>query len=191
MVRNSSRRFGKAQLLLLAGLVVVLIAVLELTNTTHIFHKAKVPAVIPVNHSRSGSPQTVDKSSASSVPPSNTSGTSTTKSSSTGGTTDSSLVLVAPYGTFVSNHRPGQNGSPTEEQSTCITTQGATCYIQFKNTTSGQTTKLPVQVVGADGTTYWTWDASILTSGSWQVTAVASLNSQTKSATDPTQLEIQ
>jgi flagellar hook assembly protein FlgD len=103
-------------------------------------------------------------------------------------------MLIAPSGNFVSNHKPGQNGSPTSEQSVCDTTPGATCFIQF---TRDSTVKiLAPQVAGSDGTAFWEWDAkdasSIgLTPGSWNVSAVASLNGQTKTSNDALPLEIQ
>ncbi len=167
-------------------LVVGIFAVLELTNTTYIFHKKKVPLTIPVDTTKSIPAQTKSTPSNSS----NTSGQTTINQNKIPSpSTDTSSTLVQPYGTFVSNHMPGQNGSDMNEQSACDTTPGATCYIQLTDS-GGKSTKLPSQTVGNDGSTIWNWDANILTSGDWQVTAIASLNGQTKSATDPTKLVI-
>lgn len=106
--------------------------------------------------------------------------------------TDTSATLVAPSGTFVSNHSPGQNGSPLTEVSVCNSTPGATCQIQFTN---GSVTKsLPAQVTDRSGSTYWNnWTAASigLIAGSWQVKATATLGSQTLSTTDQMNLVVQ
>lgn len=109
-----------------------------------------------------------------------------------GSPVSTSAVLAAPFGTFVSNHRPGQNGSPTAEQSVCNTTPGATCDIQFTNA-SGITKSLGAEVADSNGTAYWSWDINggTLAPGSWQITAVVKLNGQTKTTPDPTSLEVQ
>jgi cytoskeletal protein RodZ len=176
---------------LLLAIIVIMFA-LEITNTTHIFHKKTVPATIPVakhQNSTAGSTQSTAKSTATATTNGTASSAQSSKvASSTGG---SSAPLAQPYGTFVSNHVPGQSGSTTSEQSACNTTSGATCYIQFTNTATNATTKLPVQPVGSDGSTIWSWDANTLTSGEWQVTAVATLNGQSKTTVDPTKLEVQ
>lgn len=108
-----------------------------------------------------------------------------------GGTNDSSSNpnLVAPFGSFVSNHKPG-NGTPTAEESICNTTAGATCYIQF--TKGGVTKKLAAQTVDNSGSTIWSWDVKQagLTTGSWQITAIASLNGKTQQTTDSVMLEV-
>ncbi len=176
-------------------LALVVLAVLELTNTTHLLHKQAVPPVIPVVKTTKSSTPTK-----STPKPANSSGSAAAGATQTPDTnnklpsgTDSGLPLVQPFGTFVSNHRPGQDGSNNDEQSACNTTPGAKCYIQFTNLSSNVTTKLPAQTVGSDGSTIWSWNVSNagLTSGSWRITAVASLNGQTKSATDTTNLEVQ
>jgi len=93
--------------------------------------------------------------------------------------------LVVPSGDFVSNHDPGENDSQLIETSVCNTTAGATCQITF--TKDGVTKSLPAQVTDRGGSTYWdNWAPSDvgLTAGSWKIQAVASLNGQTKSASD-------
>ena len=102
-----------------------------------------------------------------------------------------SAPIIAPSGTFVSNHSPGQNGSSTSEQSVCNTTPGATCNIQF--TKDGVTKKLEAQVADTNGVAYWTWDVKDagFSAGSWKVSAVAMLNGQTKTADDVIPLEVQ
>lgn len=103
----------------------------------------------------------------------------------------SSADLVAPYGSFVSNHKPGQNGSNSTVASQCTTTPGARCYIKLTQNDVVKT--LPAQVAGADGTVFWQWtiESAGLTKGNWTVTAVATLNDQSKSTTDQMALEVQ
>ncbi len=172
-------------------LAVVVLLVLELTNTTHIFHHKKVPATIPTTATKSSSASNKKTASGTS---SSGQAQDTKVASSAGGTSSTGASTgeppAQPYGNFVSNHRPGENGSDTNEQSTCDTTPGATCYIQFTNTADGTVTKLPVQTVGSDGSTFWSWDSTILTSGEWKITAVAELHGQTRSADDTIRLLI-
>lgn len=97
---------------------------------------------------------------------------------------------ATPYGNFVSNHRPG-GGTLTSEVSSCNTSAGATCYIQFTN---GSTVKkLDTQTTDGKGATIWYWDVESagLSSGSWTITAVATLNGQTKTANDSLPLVVQ
>jgi hypothetical protein len=104
----------------------------------------------------------------------------------------SSQTLLAPSGNFVSNHHPGEGGSPTSETSVCTTTPGATCKITF--TKDGVTKSLSVQSVDRGGSAYWNgWTPSDagLSSGSWQVKAVATLNGQSESTTDAIELVVQ
>jgi hypothetical protein len=189
VIKNISRKY-----LFLSAIVVIAIIVagLEVTNTTHIFHKQKPSPVIPtkISATKPTSPSkkgTSDKSAGASTG-------SPATGNKQGTTSNSQAALIAPFGTFVSNHKPGQNGAPTSEQSICNTTPGASCFIQFTN---GSVVKiLAPQVAGSDGSTFWSWDSkdasSIgLTPGSWKVSAVASLNGQTKTSDDSIPLEIQ
>ena len=111
------------------------------------------------------------------------------KTSNNGG---QSVTLIAPTGSFVSNHTPGQNGSPTTEQSVCNTTSGATCNISFTND-EGITKNLGVKTTDSNGSAYWQWDISggNLSTGSWKITATATLNNQTLTSTDSMPLEVQ
>ena len=186
---KSSKRFKAA--LITAGALVILaggLAISELTNTTHIFHKKAVPATIPVETSKTPSKAKKSSASGSSSNSTQTSAQGDKVAASNGGNTDGSLVQ--PSGNFVSNHYPGQNGTDTKEQSVCNTTPGARCYIQFTNTSTGQVTKLPELTTENDGSALWLWDASILSSGQWEIKAVASLNGQTKSAADSIKLNV-
>jgi hypothetical protein len=105
---------------------------------------------------------------------------------------DVNVPLVAPSGTFVSNHHPNLGGkpAPNQIQSVCTTTSGAKCAIVF--TKDGVTKSLPAQMTDSEGTTYWTWKLQDigLTAGTWHVEAKATLGTQTKTASDYMNLEV-
>ena len=97
-----------------------------------------------------------------------------------------------PIGIFVSNHFPNLSGSPAPNtlSSTCSTTVGVQCYIEFKN---GSITKsLESKQTDTNGNVTWNWKLQDvgLTAGSWTVTAVAKNGSLTASSTDPMKLEV-
>jgi hypothetical protein len=101
------------------------------------------------------------------------------------------LPVTAPSGSFVSNHKPGQNGSPQEESSVCLTTPGASCEIIF--TKDGVTKSLGAQIADSSGAAYWSaWTAQStgLTTGDWSVSATATWGQQTASTTDPIALQV-
>jgi hypothetical protein len=160
----------------------------------------KVTVVNTATPATSGSSQKsvvggTGSSSGSSSSSSTGSGTSVNAGTGTSSTsspaTTSGTPPTAPSGTFVSNHKPGANGSPYAEQSTCNVQSGTSCTITF---TSGGTTKsLPIQVAGSNGAVAWNWSpAGIgLTTGSWTITATATLNGQSTSTQDQTPLEVQ
>lgn len=106
---------------------------------------------------------------------------------------DSTSSPLAPFGTFISNHKPNLGGSPapSQEQSVCNTTPGATCYIQF--TKAGIIKTLGSQKTDNNGSTVWNWDINKagFSAGSWEVTAFATLNGQTATTKDPLALEVQ
>ena len=168
----------------------LIVLVLELTNVTHIFHHQKaVTSSIP-SSSETGAK---NKSSAQASPPSSGQPNANKTSGSQNGNF-STAALVAPSGTFVSNHRPslsGAGGVPSGEQSVCNTTPGANCTITFTN--GGIIKTLAAQVVSSGGFTSWTWDVKQagLTQGSWQITATATLNGQSQSTNDSLALEVQ
>lgn len=166
------------------AIVVLLIASLELTNTTHIFHKQKaVSGTIP---SRSPSKDTSSELKTPNKTAPSASGFEDSPKSATA-TSGSGAPLVAPYGTFVSNHKPslsGSDGVPSQEQSVCITTPGANCYIVF---TQGNVTKrLESKTADSKGAVYWDWDVKEagLTEGTWIITATSILNGEGKSTKD-------
>lgn len=103
-----------------------------------------------------------------------------------------STALLAPYGNFVSDHNPNLSGTPHPNlmNSTCSTVPGATCQITF--TKDGITKSLAIETTDAGGSAYWSWKLQDigLTSGSWQVQAIARLGNQTKTTTDALLLKI-
>lgn len=196
MPKTHRKNKKKLTLIAVSGvlLLVLLITVLELTNTTYILHKRPAPTIIPTTSSAATTPSASDDSKNSVTEQSNSS-TGTNSSSdpkqSSGSTNSSSVALVAPYGNFVSNHYPGQNGSDLKELSLCTTTPGATCFIKF---TRGDTVKvLPVKTTDQGGSATWEWNITDagLTSGSWKIEAIAKLGTQTASTTDQLRLEVQ
>jgi hypothetical protein len=167
-----------------ACLLVIGILALELTNTTHFFHKEKQTSASSFTK---GEPTggTAKNNGALSD-----SGGSSVTTSPKGTTSSGSTRLIAPSGNFVSNHHPGENGSPTNEESVCNTTPGAQCSISF---TKGSVTKsLPVKTADSGGATFWEWspDSIGLSPGTWHVSATASLGAKTLSTKDATELEV-
>jgi hypothetical protein len=103
----------------------------------------------------------------------------------------SSLPVTKPSGSFVSNHKPGQNNSPLEEASVCNTTANINCQITF--TKDGITKSLPSKTADSAGTAYWpSWTSQSigLTTGNWTVTAVATNTQQTESTADTLALQV-
>ena len=147
-----------------------------------------------------------NKSTAKPVTNNNTTDGNTSSTNSTPGTSspNSSIVSTppgpavvlssAPSGTFVSNHSPNLSGNPrpSQEQSTCNTQPGASCYIEFTSS-SGQVKTLPSETADSNGTVIWNWDVNQagFTTGEWQIKAVASLGGVTKSTTSDLKLNVQ
>jgi len=184
--------------LLVVCIIIVVFTALELTNTTHFFHHQQaVSGTIPSSNPKAQTP-TENQSGPSSkssknknVAQSATNTVSGDKSqvynqAPTGG------LLIAPYGTFISNHHPNLDGSPapSQEQSTCQTSPGASCYITFSN--NGVVKTLAAQNTDNEGVAIWNWDISKagLTEGAWEINVIASLNGTTKTAKDSMQLEV-
>ncbi len=185
----SNKNFRRA---LVALIVVLLVGGLLMAWHSHNVHRAQSKSgTIPTSKKTKSTGGSGTKSQKATTGQANTSPTADSTKLQ-GSTSATSAILEPPFGTFVSNHRPGQNGSPTAEQSVCNTTPGATCDIQFTNA-SGITKSLGAEVADANCTTYWSWNINggTLAPGSWHITAVVKLNGQTKTAADPTQLEVQ
>ena len=186
---NKANRLSRSKLnwkILLVLLVVALLilTILEVTNKTHFVGKEKAPNVIPSSNNKKEQKLASTKNESTSpglvIKNNNESEKLPAASSSN---------LLEPSGSFVSNHKPGKGDSPTQEQSVCNSTPGASCYIQLANTESGEITKLTPQTIGSDGSTFWSWNAASLTKGSWKITAVVTLAGSSKSASDSLNLE--
>jgi hypothetical protein len=175
--RSRHKFFNKRALAILLACIVALsgIAVLELTNTTHWFHKKIIYPRTASQDTKGEAPAREDQ-----TPPAD--------QKSSGQT----AKLVEPYGNFVSNHHPNLDGSPAPSvmQSICTTTPGALCTISF--TKDGVTKSLPEQRTDSGGAAYWNWNLQDvgLSEGSWQIQAKATLGSQTASAQDAINLEV-
>jgi hypothetical protein len=162
------------------GIILIVISVLELTNTTHLLHKNKTatsPATAPISTEK-------NRFDPSAKP--------TPSPSSEKDNQSSSAALIQPSGAFVSNHKPNLGGSPapSSEQSVCNTTPGAKCSITF--TKDSITKTLESKVADSSGSVYWSWDVKSLglSAGSWEIAATSSLNSQTLTSKDSLALEV-
>jgi hypothetical protein len=189
-----SNKTGKSKYV--AALVLLLliggaVAALELTDTTHFFHK-KEPAGTATSYTKgntasddgSGSDGSSQSDSSTDAPAKNQKDTSTDA-------TTSGVTLAKPSGNFVSNHHPVlSNAARSLESSVCNTTPGAKCVIVFVK--DGQTKSLAKRVTDSGGSAYWDWHLKDigLTAGSWRIKAVVTLGSQTETAYDPQNLEV-
>lgn len=179
-------RLSKPLVLITVGTVVV--------ATGMFFALHKRPAIVTGGPNTKGIPS-------SNGAQQNSAGTGQTQqSTSTGNTSNSdgsktpspdstTATLTEPLGPFVSNHT--QSLSNNTINSVCNTTSGATCEILF---TQGSVTKvLPPQVTDKGGATYWSWhlkDIGIATTGTWKITAKATLGSQVQTASDANNLVV-
>lgn len=167
------------KVLIVIVILVVLLIISEFTGLTHFFYK-KQPITANSN-TKSNSSSAVVK-----TPPNNQKSPVASSSNST------TVNLITPTGDFVSDHHPNLSGSPAPNSMTsvCNTTPGATCAITFTN--NGVTKSLPTVTTDAGGAVYWNWTLQNigLTVGSWQITAIASLDGQTKTASDALQLVV-
>jgi len=119
-----------------------------------------------------------------------------TKNSSSPTTSSSNnladITPIAPFGTFVSNHRPNLDGKSSSNQmnSVCQTTPGVTCEIRF--TSNGQIKILGPSKVGSDGYVSWDWKLQDigLREGSWGIEAIAKNGDKTTATKDPMPLEV-
>jgi hypothetical protein len=178
---------------LFVGLVVIVIAALELTNTTHLLHKKNVTINTPTSggssvNEQKGEPQT---SNSSTRPATDASQPGDTKSNSGA---SSVANLIAPTGDFVSAHGTSEHPIPLSATlaSVCNTTPGVSCKITF-TAPDGTTKALSSQITDRGGSAYWnSWTpANIgLSAGTWQVKAVVTSGSQTKTATDAMELVV-
>jgi len=171
-------------------LALVVVGVLEWRGTINLLHSSKTNATIPSQSSPETSSPTKDAKSSA---PESTSPAPPSPKQDPQPTPQTGEAPAAPYGDFVSNHHPNLGGKPAPSNmvSVCNTTPGATCYIAF--TKDGVVKKLDPQTTDGNGAAYWRWDVkdADLTSGTWEVKAVANLNNKTVSVTDAQKLEVQ
>ena len=180
-------------LLILSVVVVTLVLLLlEVTNTTHIFHKQSVvSSTIPTTTTDRA--DSVNSDTSYNTPESTSAGqkeATSTANEKTAVSPSSGSELLAPSGNFVSSHRPSLKDSPGQE-SICTTTPAAFCIIVF--TKDGVIKTLESKKANSSGTVIWNWDikSAGFVVGSWKITATTSLNGQSKSTTDLQNLEVQ
>jgi hypothetical protein len=183
-MNRRARKFKQNRILLivLVGLLLVALAGL-LFSRPATKQVSTIPSSTSVGTSSNASSEAQDL-------PTNSGRANDSSSSQSGGTTTDRAVLSAPWGNFVSNHSPGQNGSPLAETSVCNTTPGATCYLKFTN--GAKTRLLDKKVANVNGSIIWNWDvkAAGFESGDWRITAIATLNGKTKSTVDSLPLSV-
>jgi hypothetical protein len=191
-VKNKNSRSGIPTALLwaiiLVAAAIAIIGFTEITGVTHVFRKAQTNPAPSANAETKGE----------GTPPGPSLSPGTTGQTPedgdkqpANGSTGTATPPRTPEGVFVSNHHPGENGSPTKETSVCTTTPGATCQILFVK--DGVTKSLATQTTDKGGSAYWNnWEVhDTLTPGTWQVKAVATLNGQSATAVDATELVVQ
>lgn len=175
---------SKRPVIVVVLLAAVALAGLELTGVTHIFHKKPVAVVSGGSFNTKGEPKQTK--------PAAQSGAIGSSSASSSKSTSVATTLITPSGDFVSNHRPNLSGSPAPntESSVCATTPGATCTISF--TMGGVTKSLEARTTDSNGAAFWDWKLQDigLTAGTWKIQASASLNGQTKTASDAIDLVV-
>lgn len=194
--KKRTKTHNRKRLIFTAVLAVLLIAGYVLYGIHSRSQRQRSVTIPSTTHSgsKTGAQNSNQKSSTTGSSTNNGSGTSAAnpnKSTQVG--TSSGSAPIQPTGNFVSNHKPNLGGSPapSQEQSSCNTSPGATCYIAF--TKDGATKKLDAQVADSNGNVIWNWDINTagFTSGTWQITAVATLNGQTVSGSDQLPLDVQ
>lgn len=183
MARRLSK-LTKRPLLLMTALVLVVASVVFGLTRKH----ESVSGTIPSDSTSNPAANNSDKTT---VPSASSTSNSSSDSAKSTGLNSTSSPLNAPWGNFVSNHSPGKDGAPTSEVSTCNTTPGATCTVQFIK--GGVSRNLETKTTDSNGSVSWSWDIkdANLSSGKWQITAVATLNGQSKSTSDQLSLEVQ
>ncbi len=163
--------------MLIVVFLLCLVVILEVTNTTHFFHKKKEPAVATGAALSSKGETRVNNNG---------------KSTTTAGNNSETISLLTPSGDFVSNHHPNLSGSPAPntESSVCNTSPGASCTISFES--NGSVKSLATKQADTNGSVFWSWKLSDIgiTSGTWKITAKATLSNKSKSAADSMELVV-
>ncbi|MHB1864849.1 MAG: hypothetical protein ACYCPS_01630 [Candidatus Saccharimonadales bacterium] len=197
MNKRKNKAIIKSRLLILitAILIVLIGSILVIYKDTSLFKNKNVK-------SPTGNSYTKGISSKNNSASKNNSHSTETKqtNSNTGGSSTTSInnsstyeTLIQPNGNFVSDHHPNLSGYPLSniETSVCNTTPRSYCQISFSM--NGITHNLAMEQTDAGGAAYWNnWSLQSigLTSGSWKITATATLNGQSKSTNDPLDLVV-
>jgi len=194
--RPHKARKSSLPLITLVGLCLIVVA-LELTGVTHIFHHKKTNSTDAVQvDTGGGGTSNNQKGEATDNAGASTKGSDSGSSQSLPAQagSDKSLApsntttLLVPTGDFVSAHHISQSSALT---SVCNTTPGATCTIVF--TKDGDSKSLTAQTTDSNGSTYWnnwTPQGKGLAPGTWQIQAIATLNGQSKTASDAMNLVV-
>ena len=168
--------------------IIIFLIFLCLIFFVHIFRTStRVSGKIPVTPSSSSSsnPKTSTKKLSNGKNPANNNTASNSNVKNSPGS-QTSTQLIAPFGSFVSDHHPDLSGSPnpSSEESVCNTSPGAQCIITFSN--NGIIKTLPIRTANNTGSVYWTWDVKTLgfTIGNWQIKVTSSLDGTSKSSYD-------
>jgi hypothetical protein len=197
MYKNIKQSFYKRPIFILGIALILLILgtiISEATNTTHLFHSKQAikPQVTASELTKGESTPKTSPEPSTKVVNGQTSNSTSNVGAQPGdakNTQATDTTVIAPTGNFVSAHK-NISGS-TSLSSVCNTTMGASCQITF--TSAGSSKSLPAQTTDRGGSTFWSsWtpDSVGLTSGSWKVQAIATLNGQSQTSTDALELEI-
>jgi ferredoxin len=200
-MKKQVKKSRSSLVLSILAIAVVVLVVLFLTKPWSSNPTKKVENQTTTNHSSvtKTSPNTQSSATNSAPnsattttlePSSNKVGTGTSTSSGNGNTT-TTTTITTPSGDFVSAYSVD---SDTPINSVCNTSPSVTCQINFTNTLSNVTESLPAEVTNSDGSTYWQgWEPQDynITAGIWQITAVATYNGQSTTATDSMNLSVQ
>jgi hypothetical protein len=196
-ITGRSSRFKKP-LLIAAGVIIALgaiLAALEYTDTTYLLHdRPTTKETQESSPNRTAGQDTkgeqADPGATDGSKPNSAGSSTTPDAKAPEENTDTSAPLVTPTGNFVNSHKVKVDSAANTQQSVCVTTAGARCEIIF--TKGSETRSLPAQTTDKGGATYWTWSPESvgLGVGSWKITAKATLGSQTKTASDAINLEV-
>jgi len=191
LINASGRRKRKLIIIISLALLLIIgiVAILEITDTTHLFHAKKFVAAPTASQNTKGEPADTAQTTGSSDKPT-TSDKNTNNPDNPKDQTDGSTLatLLPPSGNFVSAHKVPSNAPIS---SVCNTSVGASCKITFSS--NGVTKSLNPEITDKGGSVYWnSWTPASLgiTAGTWTIQAIATLNGQTQTANDALPLEV-
>jgi flagellar basal body-associated protein FliL len=191
------KKSSKKKRFIIIGIIVLVVAAavmaaLELTNTTHIFHKKRVSPHTSSQYTKGEVPSSSSNNSSSNnaAKADDREGDTFTNTKGQSDTPPAAQTTLTPItGNFASAHHISLATNPPL-QSSCSTTPKATCQITFTN--GSKTVQLKQQTTDDGGGAYWTWKPQDigLTTGSWKIQAKAELNGKTITADDAMNLEV-